>query len=85
MPQPGAKRDARMDYGSPFVPITGKIIHFMTVIGKKCNFRHEFENLKKLALFILLDYFILIGTIFLFIIWDQRSIPVHTEYVYLMS
>ena len=24
MPQPGAKRDARMDQGSPFVPITGK-------------------------------------------------------------
>ena len=35
MPQPGAKRDARMDHGSPFVPITGKIIHFMTIIQGK--------------------------------------------------
>ena len=47
---------------------------FMTVISKKCNCRNEIENLIKLGLSILLDYFILIGTMFLFNIWDQKAI-----------
>ena len=46
----------------------------MTVISKKCNCRNEIENLIKLGLSILLDYFILIGTMFLFNIWDQKAI-----------